>query len=405
MLAFGLSDMNAENARNPSRTAPLVIRSPLEVDLIDRNGQLVFAAGTVLTPEQIRFVEQRGIQVIVDTPSSDTSPIQNVEPETALLRPYDSASVARLTKCFQQAQVIVEDAVNRLTNQQAPDLGIIGKLFATYVEEIRLDMGVVLASSLHASYADLTADKKLAKRSVQLAILSSSLAFALNGSEEDCLKISMAGLLHDLALYDSLSSIFRKRVFRRERNSELFRQHPLHSAELVSGIPLMTRDIQVLITQVHEQADGSGFPLGLPWQKQHALSPLLNICDAFLTLKDPTDGGRRIVAADAMAYLVHQTGQGCFHRGAMDAFLRCCSIYPVGTKVLLDDSSIASVIRSSQSDPISPIVRIDSSHHIVDLRHSERRIVAPHLTESERCERLPARLYDQILWVGHDEIG
>ncbi len=79
--------MNAENARNPSRTAPLVIRSPLEVDLIDRNGQLVFAAGTVLTPEQIRFVEQRGIQVIVDAPSSDTSPIQSVDPETALLRP------------------------------------------------------------------------------------------------------------------------------------------------------------------------------------------------------------------------------------------------------------------------------------------------------------------------------
>ncbi len=146
------------------------------------------------------------------------------------------------------------------------------------------------------------------------------------------------------------------------------------------------------------------FRLGFPGKS--------SMCSAFIEylrcIFDPQRSNRRrerIVAADAMAYLVHQTGQGRFHRGAMDALLRCCSIYPVGTKVLLDDSSIASVIRSSQSDPISPIVRIEGSHHIVDLRHSERRIIAPHLTESERCERLPARLYDQILWVGHDEIG
>lgn len=86
-------------------------------------------------------------------------------------------------------------------------------LFETYIQEIDADLGNVLAS-LASSAKGNGKDSKLAGRSVKMAILSTVVACQLGIAREGCNELAMAGLFHDLALYESLSPFFSGRVTR-----------------------------------------------------------------------------------------------------------------------------------------------------------------------------------------------
>lgn len=397
--------------------APLEIRSPLEFDLFDSQGKLLYAAGTHLSPEQIAQISNRvrllqnAAASTVPPPVSTFDPSQwqgdiDSIPEVDATAPYDAAAQARLKQRFEEASGLVEDSVEMIRSKRDPNLDKINEVFDTYLKEMKADPAVVL-DSLQRQETGMTADQRLAKRSVKLSILSTLIARTMQVDVKRAKHVSLAGLFHDLALYESLAEAFRGRVYRGTSSREVYRNHPLHSAEILACMEALPPSVRILVTQVHEQIDGSGFPLGLLMAKQDPLSRILNLADAFITLTQVDDGntmseeiiGRSIAPADAMAYLLYHTREGHFDRQCMSALMSCSSMYPVGTQVELDDMTTATVLRSNREDVLNPVIRMDRSHEIVDLRHSPRRIMQPSIANDSLCVRLSADQFRSVLWI------
>ncbi len=84
----------------------------------------------------------------------------------------------------------------------------------------------------------------------------------------------------------------------------------------------------------------------------------------------------------------------------MRALLKTLSIYSIGSRVVLDDKSTAVVLRSSRSDPMRPVVRLDGTQaRIIDLRTSKNYILGPVVdSELPARQRLQRTELNNVLW-------
>ena len=157
--------------------------------------------------------------------------------------------------------------------------------------------------------------------------------------------------------------------------------------------------MRMIVGQVHEQCDGSGYPRQLKSARLPVVSRLLNAVDAYLTLIEPMEVGEPgVTPSDALAYLVQQALFGYFDRNCVQALVTAASIFPVGTRVRLDDGTGATVLRSTGPSYLQPVVRLDAPpQSLIDLRFSDRMILQPDESNS-RYRRLPKASLVQILW-------
>jgi HD-GYP domain-containing protein (c-di-GMP phosphodiesterase class II) len=123
----------------------------------------------------------------------------------------------------------------------------------------------------------LNQDNYINSHSVALAYLSAGLAVQMSWDSETTLfKLSLAAFLHDIVLRDEDTAIAHdlcpeKIKKSQEKDIEEHMQKAMLIAQAFSEIP---PDVDIIIAQHHERADGSGYPLGLNHTRISPLSAL-----------------------------------------------------------------------------------------------------------------------------------
>lgn len=380
----------------------LTIGKPLDCDVLDASGIVLLRKGLVLSEELVGLWTRRGFARVLlrREEGFGSDEIGDVESDQ-LCRPYDPQLLRQLNQCFERAKQAIDEVIFQLAMREQADTSTLETVSQTYLRAIATDMGGVLynAASQKVSAGGATANNALATRCIQMAVLGAVTAVRLGLSQQDCQAISMAGLLHDISLFEETLAVLQ-RSGPLESRREVFLRHSLYSAQLFDRCQRVSDQVRTIIAQVHEQIDGSGFPHGLPGPELSVHSRILNIVDAYLTLIEPNQSQPAYVPSDAIAYLVNHTNNGAFDRDCMKAFLTAVSIYAVGSRVQLDDSRTATILRSSRTDPLRPIVCLDDgSDTIIDLRRSKVNIARPALEPNfPHRRRLPKAQMQAILW-------
>ena len=100
-------------------------------------------------------------------------------------------------------------------------------------------------------------------------------------SDTGYFKLALAGLVHDITLenhelaqLDSLQELTSKVANFTTSEVNNFRRHPIDCAELVRQLDQMPPDVDQMVLQHHEKADGSGFPHKLTALRISPLSAL-----------------------------------------------------------------------------------------------------------------------------------
>lgn len=101
-------------------------------------------------------------------------------------------------------------------------------------------------------------------------------------------KLSMAALLHDVALHDEklarLDSIYESDISpTSDADLETYRRHPVLAYNLVSPLSGILPDVAQIILCHHEKPDGSGFPRGLDAMQILQIACLFNITHFFVS--------------------------------------------------------------------------------------------------------------------------
>jgi HD-GYP domain-containing protein (c-di-GMP phosphodiesterase class II) len=159
--------------------------------------------------------------------------------------------------------------------------------------------------------------------------------------------------------------------------------------------------LKLVAGQVHEQIDGTGYPRGIPLERIHPQSRVLNLADAYLSLTEPLAGRPSIVPYDAMALLLHHVSLGRFDATVMRGLLQSVSLFPLGSWVELSDLTPARVLRSTHEHYDRPIVEVldGGSIQIIDLTRSDRFVTRPLLDPNHNQIRVPADSTAEPLWM------
>ncbi len=310
---------------DPLAVCDLEVGQIFHCDLVDGSGRIILPAGRYVSRDLVISLEADGLDHLYRRLRPD-----QVVTLPALLAEYNSAHVDNLELLLDDGPAILDSIANALQDGAMVYADDVNDVVDSCLDIVREDPSVVLANVMDRSGTESTS-----QRSLRMSAMTLVGAHAMGFDAEECQQAGRAALLHDISLPSGQPSLGDYTVGTREydRAVQTYLEHPLASVErLRDNFEGITQLELLLIAQVHEQCDGSGFPRGLKQHLLHPLSRLINLVDAFLTLTEPSHDQAGYAPADALAYLVLHALYGSFDRDCIQALVRAAAIYPVGTQ-------------------------------------------------------------------------
>lgn len=380
------------------QTEDLQVGTSLSFDLTDANGQVLLKAGVPIQERLKEILSKKNIHSVTVRGAANSEAEKS---EATLLSSYPAERIEAIQFAISSAEGEIASLVQSVQQGNAVDTAMLGKNVDLLLVEANKDVSAMLALlGMRSKVVDPSITERLAARATKLSLLAIVMSVLRKDEARESLDIGMAGALHDCSLIVHPEWFTKDSGTREESFTNEYRRHPLESAEMLSGLEGISKNTVTMISQVHEQADGSGYPRGMQLKQTHPGAVILNIADAYLELTCPIQGAP-IDRADSIAYLSHHAALGKFCKSTFFQLMNGLSLYPVGSAVVLDDDSKAVVIRSNLGYPLQPVVRLLHEAHstILDLKQSKLNIARPAIGAlAFGAERMKKSQMQNVLW-------
>ncbi len=166
----------------------------------------------------------------------------------------------RLGPAVKKAQSQVEDLIERL-QQDPPSIKLVWKI-------------------LYHNYS-------LYNHSLNLCLLGTAFMLFLKKSGKETRDMGLAGLFHDIGMIRVPQEIILKEGLLTPEERTEIKHHPGMGHRLLSKGPSLAyvpNEVLSLAREHHENADGSGYPRGLPLSRQHPWTRIIRLLDSYDSL-------------------------------------------------------------------------------------------------------------------------
>lgn len=207
--------------------------------------------------------------------------------------------------------------------------------------------------------------------SVNVSILTIYFSFKLGFSKRDILDMGIAALFHDMGKIYIGRRIFGKENKLAEKESMDIKSHTQWGAEILLKYVDTLGVLPVLVSfEHHLRYDFKGYPKLSFRYKPHIASFIVSICDIYDALSQRMSP-KYNYPADAIYSLMMKEGGKAFDPDLLGIFFRIIGVWPIGTIVLLSDSSVAIVRQENEEDIFAPRVEIiypQDRREVIDLK-------------------------------------
>ena len=120
---------------------------------------------------------------------------------------------------------------------------------------------------------------------------------------------------------------------------------------------MYTEHVAQLVLQHHERWDGKGYPNGLSKESIEIGARIIAAVDAVVAMTTEKVYRKALLGYDAMKTLLADKGRR-FDYNVIKAVIQSIGVYPIGSVVLMNDTSIARVVDIVPEAPLRPTIRI-----------------------------------------------
>lgn len=373
------------------RIDELLIGRPLSAPLYSQHGTLLLAEGKVITSEFKRLLLQRGEGSVRMRPDDAcrlrlnvnvdqlTAPIFDGETaskldqiiETGLLSIQNLGPAAKERLVFHgrkayspendealtarhkatsnsMASMMREALYGRLVSAQN-----VSQLASQYLSDLFADSDHLLSTALSFSR-----EASLAEHSLKMSTLGLALGVELGLNEENCMRICIAGMVHDWGMGAVKGNL--QHEARQLTESEMYevRKHPIFAAEMLEKISGLPSIVPLVAYQIHERMNGQGYPRGRTGDRIHYFARILAVADVYSALTSTRPHRPALMPYAAMECVVKLANRKELDSDVVRALLKTLTLFPIGSFVVLSNHSVARVIRRSGNDYSRPIVQV-----------------------------------------------
>jgi len=191
---------------------------------------------------------------------------------------------------------------------------------------------------------------------LNVAIVALLAGRSLGLGDADMMTLSLGSMLHDIGKLELPDRLRHLDEGFNTAQTNAYREHVARGVAIGRQMGLATGALAV-IGQHHEAADASGFPMGLPADRQTQAARIVAIADRFDNLCNPAVLARALTPHEAVSMLFTQYRQR-FDAAILGTFIRMLGVYPAGSVVQLTDERYGLVMAVNSSRPLKPRVLV-----------------------------------------------
>jgi HD-GYP domain-containing protein (c-di-GMP phosphodiesterase class II) len=204
--------------------------------------------------------------------------------------------------------------------------------------------------------SDRNADDEAAN-DVNCAVIAIIIGVNMKMVGHKILALATAALLHDVGMFRIPEKILSKTEELTPQELSVIKTHPVHSYTIIAKEIKYAEEIAQIALYHHERWDGKGYPKALTGEDIPVASRIVSVADAYVAMIGERPYREQMIGYDAIKNVISDNFKR-FDPAVVKAFLRGMGIYPIGSIVLLSDSTVGRVTGTHESAPLRPRVEI-----------------------------------------------
>lgn len=269
---------------------------------------------------------------------------------------------------YNEGILLVKEMMDNYLRGTAPAISEIMGLVNKMIDKVGVKEDDLCLFSLES-----TEQNYMYAHSVNVAILSLKLGFALKLNRGELTILGLAAILHDLGMVKHLDLVNQSQ---RLSNDELttVKSHPYETAEYLRQVPDLKPNILSelceVIAHTHERLNGRGYPRGLLFEEIHLLAQIIGLIDSFEAMTHFRNYREKIQPSQAIEELL-RLRKIFFEPQLVKVLVETISLYPIGTCVRINTEEIARVIQVNEGHPTRPVIEVFIDQHGKKLREKK----------------------------------
>jgi HD-GYP domain-containing protein (c-di-GMP phosphodiesterase class II) len=265
-------------------------------------------------------------------------------------RPYDKEVMNRLARLLNRSFEQLRDVFTSLKTGSLTGMHVVesisrdGLLRATEDLDLFVYLGITPSSTGYPS-----------RHSLRVAMLAMAMGMADGWDEKTLLELGTGCLVHDVGMLRLDPAIYESKRILSPSDFAQITAHPVLAVDLL-GQHRLTLASRMVVYQLHERCDGSGYPRGYTANRIHQLAKFAAVADVYVALVCPRPHRPGMVPHHALKKILSDTKAGLYEADAVRALLRTVSLFPIGSHVALSDGRVGKVLRCNTMDYDRPII-------------------------------------------------
>jgi HD-GYP domain-containing protein (c-di-GMP phosphodiesterase class II) len=310
-----------------------------------------------------RFVERDGALGGVPSPGAAKPPLRpsghgsSPPPAACLQATCTESAAAGLAEEMPRAQELRNKA-KCLVENLIEDVRLGRSLAAAEVTETVADVVQSLTRNRQAlvSLTQLkNRDEYTATHSVNVCILALALGIHLQLPRRELETLGIGAIVHDLGKIRVPLEILNKPGRLNPDEFRIMQKHVLYGRKILEESPGFPVEVMKVVTEHHERPGGDGYPLGLSGDGISRLGQLTAIVDVYDAITSDRVYRERMTPHQAVRAM-YRWGAKDFDLGLLQHFIRCLSIYPIGSLVEINHALLGVVAQANPENALKPAV-------------------------------------------------
>lgn len=325
-------------------------------------GSLVFRPGldrvalarllSILASDPSTLKESGGVYRMISEVEISGVEVGSVKVLESVGRREVSGKVAR--ESYDDAVSLLREIDILMSRNTTINSGMIKEVVRTLVDNVVSNRYAMLELTGLKNYDEYTF-----YHSANVAILSLALGSTINSDSRFLQSLGTGALLHDIGKMTIDLETLNKPGPLTSAEWEAVKSHPITGARQAAKIPGLDKSALVIIFEHHMRYDGNGYPTVVSRRRQHLVSRIVAVADAFDAMTSRRTYSAARSQSEAMLVLA-RSADFAVDPVLTRLFTSILGIYPPRSVVRLSDGSVGIVVRPSENDMLKPVVKVIS---------------------------------------------
>ncbi|MEM9588225.1 MAG: HD domain-containing phosphohydrolase [Planctomycetota bacterium] len=166
-------------------------------------------------------------------------------------------------------------------------------------------------------------------------------------------------LLHDIGMTEVGLEIFETKSTLNQRQLQHLADHPVHAIGIAGRFEdQLSEGTRMVIYQIHERCDRSGYPRGRSGQQIHTLAKIAAVADSYVGMLSRRRHRNGAQGHFVVKQILEEVKAGKLDPTAVRALLQATSLYPVGSYVETNNEKVGRVVRTNGANFDSPTIEM-----------------------------------------------